>query len=110
METTLPPSHCAKVLIEWAEHFVKQSQRAYDVIEAELVEESIQLRIAKDVEAERDRYDPDRHLGFGVPTPEQRFMEELNRLKLSANEKFRALENNRRMLEYIKQKVSDDIS
>jgi hypothetical protein len=106
---TLTREHCAKVLLEWSEHYLKQAQKELDFAQMRLSEENIRLRIAQAVEAERLRNDPDWGGGFGRPTAEQLFDESVKNLTLDLEKKARILNNNADVLEYIRDVVAKDI-
>lgn len=102
--------HYAKVLNEWVDHYVSKSTTKSKAREGYLIEEQIQLRIAKAVEEDRRQRDTnDWGGGFGQPTAEEQYAFTLKRMRDEAVEAARELKNNLEMQEYIREITKNDV-
>lgn len=105
----LTREHCANVIVGWGNYYVKRAQKDLDSANGILSQTMSSLSSARLEEKIRDEYDPDRHCGFGVPTPDQIYAEAVARDELRVKEAVRVLLNNLDMLDYINSVVASDI-
>lgn len=99
---SLSKEHCAKVLLEWVNHYVKKAEERHKRAEANMSEEYIQLRISKALEEDRKRREQnDWGGGFGQPDAEQQHAASIKRAQDECADALQDLQNNRDMLAYI---------